>query len=411
VLALPFDRPRPPIRSFRGDSQTRLLPRAVLENLRRLARQEGATLFMVLAAAFSLLLGRLSGEEDVVVGTAFSGRDRDETTGLIGLFVNTLPLRIDLRGGPSFRELLRRAREAALGALAHQDLPFEALVEVLKPQRSLAHTPVFQSTIVLQNTPAALPELPGVTVAGFLLQQRTARFDLSLSLLELPVGLGAELTYDRDLFDAASARRLLRQFETLLARAAAEPDREASDLEILDDEERRQIMLAWNATETEFPRDESIAALFEKQAHARPGAVAVTSEAESIAYGALNTLADALAEELTLAGIGRDRPVAVGLERGIPMIVAWLGILKAGGAYVPIAPGYPPARRRWMLEDSGASVLIADTRWREKNERGVRFIDIGAFIAGRRPRSSGDGQPLRRGSPFRHGAKRRDTSP
>jgi amino acid adenylation domain-containing protein len=361
-IDLPTDRPRPPLQTFRGALRPFTLEAATTGRLRELARSEGATLFMVLLAGFEALLARWSGQEDLAVGSPVAGRSRLELEGLIGFFVNTLVLRGDLTGDPDVRTLVRRARERFLAAQAHQDIPFEKLVEELKPERNLARPPLFQVLLVLQNAPRAPFALPGLAVAPEPVETGTAKFEIQLTLEEIDGGglsgtLGGALDYNRDLFDASTMDRLLGQLSTLLASAVAAPDGRALELEILTARERQQILWEWNPSER-FPRERPVHEMFAEQAALRPQATAVVCGEERITYGDLDRQANALARRLRRLGVGPEERVAICLERSVGMMVGILGILKAGGAYVPLDPEHPAERQSLVLADSQARAFI-----------------------------------------------------
>ncbi|MDQ3942480.1 MAG: condensation domain-containing protein, partial [Actinomycetota bacterium] len=342
ALQLPTDRPRPAVQTHRGARQELMLPGPLTEALKDLSRREGATLFMVLLAAFQALLARYSGQEDIAVGTPIAGRNRAETEGLIGFFVNTLVLRTDLSGDPTFRELLGRVRETTLEAYAHQDLPFEKLVEELEPQRDLSRTPLFQVMFALQNVPQQDPELADLTLSRLRVESGTAKFDLTLSMIEEAKGLKGSLEYNTDLFEAATIERMLGHFRTLLEGIMTEPERRISELPLLTEAERHQLLVEWNDTQTDYPKDQCVHVLFETQAERTPDAVAVVFEDQRLTYRELNRRSNQLARHLRKLGVGRPE-VSVGIcvERSVEMVVGLLGILKAGGAYVPLDPAYP----------------------------------------------------------------------
>jgi amino acid adenylation domain-containing protein len=358
VLDLPADRPRPAIPTGRGAHASRDLPQSVGRGLHAVARAQAATPFMVLLAAFQALLARMTGETDLSVGTPIAGRDRLELEPLIGFFVNTLVLRGDLAGDPGFAELVRRSREATLEAHAHQALPFERLVEELQPQRSLSHTPLFQVVLALQNAPAESLELPGLTLGGLGTAGGSAKFDLTLVVVEHSGSFGLDLEYRTDLFDGATAERLLAHFETLLAGALEKRDRPLSELPLLDAAERRQLLEEWNDTSRPYPRERTIPELFAELAARWPERVAVELGAERLTYAELSHQAAALASRLRRLGVGPDELVGLYGVRSPEMIAGVLGILAAGGAYLPLDPGYPVERLAWMLADAGARRVV-----------------------------------------------------
>ena len=363
VLELPLDRPRPAVQTSRGGEVTTGLPAAETAALRELAGASGASLFMVLLAAFQAVLGRLSGQRDLAVGTAIANRNRLEIEGLIGFFVNTLALRGDLGGDPSFGELLARTRESTLDAYAHQDLPFEKLVGELVERRDLSHPPLVQVLFVLQNAPPATARLGGLARAPFAAGGETARLDLSLAFREGGGELVGGVEHNLDLFDATTVKRLLGQLRTLLAAAAREPDRPLSRLSLLGAGQRQQMLTEWNDRRSSPPR-QAIATLFAAQAAATPDAVAVASaaaaDAEALTYGELDRRADRLAHRLRALGVGPQAPlVGLCMDRCVEQVVALVAILKAGGAYLPLDPAYPRERLALMFDDGAVEVLIA----------------------------------------------------
>jgi amino acid adenylation domain-containing protein len=314
---------------------------------------------MALLSGFQILLARYTGKADAPVGSPIAGRTRSELEGLIGFFVNTLVLRTDLSGDPTFSETLARARETTLGAYGHQDLPFEKLVEELAPRRDLSYSPLFQVMLVLQNAPQRAIELPGLLIEPLRAETGTAKFDLTLSLAETAEGLAGWLEYDLDLFDPATAERIAGHFGTLLEGAAADPGRRLSELPLLSEAEREQLVVDLNATGREVPEvcvHEGIAA----QAARTPDAVAVTFGTESLTYRELDRRANALAHRLRDLGVGPEARVGIALERSLEMVVGVLAVLKAGGAYVPLDPSYPAERLAFMREDSGVALVLED---------------------------------------------------
>ncbi|HYG61060.1 MAG TPA: condensation domain-containing protein, partial [Thermoanaerobaculia bacterium] len=352
VLELPTDRSRATAPGGRGGTRAALL--AV-----RLEIPPGKTPFMVLLAAWMVLLHRISGQSGLVVGTPVAGRHREEVEELIGFFVNTLPLRVDLSGDPTFPELMERVRSVVLGAFAHQDLPFEKLVEELAPERRRARTPLFQVLFALQNARGGGLSLPGLTLVPFEVPGETAKFELTLSLEEVEGGLAANLEYDRDLWDAATIDRMLGHLGSLLAAA---PGARLSDLFLLRATERQQLLLEWNDTTTAYPRDRSIAELFAAQAAACPDSVAVAWDERSLTYGELARRARLLAGCLRRLGVAPEVPVGLFAERSAEMVVGLVGILEAGGAYVPLDPSYPGERLALLLDDARVPVLLAEPR-------------------------------------------------
>jgi amino acid adenylation domain-containing protein len=358
VLDLPTDRPRPPVQTYNGATCSLMLPRELSESLNALSRKEGVTLFMTLLAAFQVLLHRFSGKDDILVGTPIANRNPMEIEGLIGLFVNTLVLRTDLSGAPGFLELLRRVRETALGAYEHQDLPFEKLVEAIRPERDVSRTPIFQTMFQLRNIPGKTSHFPGLEVRDFDVPVRTSNFDLSVDVTEEDEGLFCLFEYNTDMFDHDTVRRMLGHYRTLLAGIAADPERKISMLPLLTDPERNRVLVEWNDTHSDFPEDRCIHQLFEAQVERTPSAVAVWFAGKALTYRDLNARANRLAGHLRKRGVGPDILVGVCMERSVEMVVGILGVLKAGGAYVPLDPMSPKERLGFMLEDIRTPVLL-----------------------------------------------------
>ena len=358
LLELPTDRPRPAIQNYRGAVQYIELSNELSQAIANFSRQEGATLFMTLFAAYVTLLYRYTGSNDIVVGTPIANRDRLELEGLIGFFVNTLVLRTDLSGNPSFQQLLSRVRQVTLLSYAHPDLPFEELVKALQPQRDLSYTPLFQVMFVLQNAPMSEIELAGLTISSLPTQSAVAKFDLTLSLQNTATKLVGMWQYNADLFDAATIERMSGHFQTLLEGIVANPQERISQLPLLTELEQQQLLVDWNATQSDYCQDKCIYQLFEEQVKRTPDAVAVVYENQQLTYHQLNCRANQLAHYLRSVGVGADVLVGLCVERSIEMVVGLLGILKAGGAYVPLDPEYPQDRLSFMLEDTQLSVLL-----------------------------------------------------
>ncbi len=363
AIDLPVDRPRPPVWSGRGALHAFALPAAVAERVDAVARERGATPFMVLLAAWQLLLARWSGQDTTVVGTPVASRQREETEGLIGFFVNMLALRADVAPEDGFADLLARVREAALDAWAHQDLPFERLVDELHPERDRSRTPVFQVAFVMQNAPTAAPRLPGVAVAAQEGAGRaTSKFDLTLEVAAEDDGLRASIEYATDLFDADTVARMAEHFGLLLDAALAAPDAPVADLPLLTDAERSRLA-AWNDTAEAFDGAAStLHSLIEAQASRTPDAVAVAFEGATLTYAELDARSASLAAALLGMGVGPETRVGVCMERSAELVVALLGVLRAGGAYVPLDPGYPADRLAYMVADAAVPVLLTQGR-------------------------------------------------
>ena len=358
LLNLPTDQPRPATPTYQGATQFLELPKNLSQELDALSQRQGVTLFITLLAAFQTLLYRYTQQEDIVVGSAIANRNRCEIEGLIGFFVNSLVLRTNLSGNPTFLELLHRVREVALGAYAHQDLPFEKLVEELHPERSLSHHPLFQVAFSLQNTPINALELPGLTLSWLDFDNTSAKFDLEFHLWESPEGLRGQVIYSSDLFDDARITRMLAHFQTLLESLVANPQQRLSDLQLLTESERHQLLVEWNDTQANYHKDLCIHQLFEAQVEQTPDAIALVFEDEQLTYRELNNRSNELAHHLQKLGVEPEVLVGICLERSVEMIVGCLSILKAGGAYVPLDPTYPQERLNFILEDAQIPILL-----------------------------------------------------
>ena len=362
LLALPTDRPRPAVQSYRGAQARLLLPKRLAEALQALSRREGVTLFMTLLAGFEVVLSRYSGQGDVVVGTDIANRNHAETEGLLGFFVNQLVMRNQLSGGMTVRELLAKVRETALEAYAHQDLPFEELVKALNPERSMGHAPLFQVKLVLQNAPVSSVGLPGLSIHALDSEGVAAKFDLTLAFNETPEGLSGFWEYATDLFDAATIERMGVHLGRVLEGMAAEPGRKLEELSLLGEGERRQLLEEWSRTGERVVEEQRAHRRFEAVAARAPDAVAVRHGGESLSYAELNQRANRLAHRLRTLGVGPEVRVGLCVERGFERVVGALAILKAGGAYVPLEASYPAERLGYMLRDAGAPVLVTEAK-------------------------------------------------
>lgn len=358
ALELPTDRPRPALVSYRGGRAEFLVSLEVTERLRQLSEAEGATLFMTLVAAFNTLLYRYSGQEDIVIGTPIAGRNRSEIEPLIGFFVNSLVLRTDLSGAPTFRELVARVKEVALHAYAHQDLPFEKLVEELQPERTLSHHPLFQVMFTMQNVPFDTVELPQLRLTALDTESVPAKFDLNLHMTEFGQGIVGRIFYNADLFESATMERFCAHFARLLESAALTHDERLPLLPMIGAEERQQLLVGWNDTRTDYQLDRCIHELFEEQVARTPHAPALVFENQQLTYDELNRRANQLAHYLRGLGAGVETRVGLHLERSLELVIAVLGILKAGAAYVSLDADYPLERKVYMLDDAAVSVLI-----------------------------------------------------
>lgn len=375
LLALPTDRPRPAVQTQRGAHYGFQLDSALVAMLKTLAQEQDATLFMVLLAAFNVLLAQYSRRHDIVVGTPIANRNRAEIEGLIGFFVNTLALRTNLEENPTFVELLAQVRQRTLAAYEHQDLPFEQLVEELHLERSLSYNPLFQVMFALQNSALGTLDLPGLTATIQPAELPFARFDLSLNLEERQGMLAGVIEYSTDLFDETTVARMADHFTALLAQIVAHPDHAVLHLPLLTAAEQHQIVHEWNATTVDFGLPQTIHALFEEQVNQRPDAVAVVAEAEQCTYAMLNQRANQLAHYLMAQGVQAETLVAVAMPRSLDLVVSLLAVLKAGGAYVPIDPSYPAARIKYMLTDSAAPILLTQSQLGLVHD-GVRVVAI-----------------------------------
>ncbi|HEU4964844.1 MAG TPA: amino acid adenylation domain-containing protein [Bacilli bacterium] len=359
VMQLPTDRPRPAVQTTRGATVTRRLPASLTTDLHRLSQGESATLFMTLLAAFNVLLYRYTGQDDLLVGTPIAGRTQRELEGLIGFFVNTLVLRHRLSDEMSFRELLQQVREETLEAYAHQDVPFEKVVEVLQPVRDLSYSPLFQVMFALQNAPFGDMAWPSLTVEPLEANTTTAKFDLTLTMVEGDDGLAATMEYNSDLFDAETIERMMDRFAVLLASLAQGADRPLSALPLLDEAAEQELLQIGRGAEQAVPQ-EPLHAGFERQARQTPDRVALVAGKERLTYRELNERANRLAHRLLTHAQGSktDEVVALCLERSVEMVVAMLAVLKAGKAYLPLDPSLPPDRLQFMIEDAGVTLLL-----------------------------------------------------
>ncbi|CAJ6318631.1 syringomycin synthetase [Burkholderia pseudomallei] len=381
LLELPTDRPRPPKQSHAGASVEVKLGAALSERVKRLSQRHGVTPYMTLLSSWAAALSRLSGQEEVVIGSPVAGRNRTEVEPLIGFFVNTLALRLDLSSEPTVGELLKRTKAQVLSAQAHQDLPFDQVVERVKPPRSTAHPPLFQVMFVWQNMPAGELTIPGLTIRAVETPLQTAQFELTLSLREAGDDIVGHLNYASALFDESTVRRYVTYWRRLLEGMTAGPANvSVARLPLLDEAERKQVVYAWNATERDYPIEQCIHQLFEAQVDRKPEAIALTFDGRRLSYAELNARANRLAHYLQGRGVGPDRLVALCAERGIEMVVGLLAILKAGGAYVPLDPSHPPERLRRMLDDTNPVAVLVDDIGADA------LASFGSHVAARSPR-------------------------
>ncbi len=392
-LELPTDRPRPAVRRGRGGRCRLHLSPESSGALVRLSRRTSGTLFMTLLSGLAALLCRMTGQDDFALGTPVANRSRAEIEGLIGFFVNTLVLRMRCPGDPAWSDLLAAVRRTALAAYAHQDLPFERVVEELAPERDPGRTPLFQVMLVLQNLDSGTLALPGLTLEPIPMTAETAKFDLLLTLAEDPSGILGLWEYDRDLFDAPTIERLSRHFAILLDGAAESSTARLSELPLLDAAERQQLVGEWSGERSEYPRESPLHTLFAAQAAATPDSVAVDDGARALSYGELGRRAHRLAHRLAAFGVGPEVRVGLCLERSLDWLVAALGILGAGGAYVPLDPSYP--RERLALLASGAAVLVTAERWLSR----LRWIPRTGDWLREAPKGARPQEPMEPGEP------------
>ncbi|QSQ14838.1 non-ribosomal peptide synthetase [Myxococcus landrumensis] len=376
MLELPADRARPAVQTFRGALKWMPLPEGLEGRLRELSRKEGVTLYMTLLAGFQALLARYSGQEDIVVGSPFAGRGQRDLEGLIGFFANMLALRTQVED-VSFQELCGRVRTTCLGAFAHQDVPFEQLVDALHLERDSSRSPLFQVAFVLQGEPSAALVLPGVEAADVRLEPGVSKFDLTLFARESARGLVTYWEFNTDLFDEETVSGWAEAYVRVLEAVVARPELRVSELPLVSESERERLLVAWNDTRTEYPRDASIQALFEAQAQLTPDAVAVEFEGSRLTFAELNQRANQLAHRLRRQGVESGSRVGLFTRRSLEMVVATLGILKAGGAYVPLDPSYPPERLSFMGEDAGLMALLVQPSLRSALPRfGVEVVEL-----------------------------------
>ncbi len=378
ILNLPTDRPRLAAQTYQGARYPVQLSKSLSLALLALGQQEGVTLFITLLAAFQVLLYRYTQQSDIAIGSPIANRNRSEIEGLIGFFVNSLVLRADLSGNPNFREVLSRVKDVALGAYAHQDLPFEKIVEELHPERNLNRNPLFQVVFALQNAPMTALELPDLTFSPLPFETETTRFDLELHLWEpnTQTGLWADrsegisgfVIYSTDLFDEATIARMVEHFQILLEGIVRNPEYQIARSPLLSKSALDNVLVKWNDTQLDYPQDKLVHQLFENVAQQHPDAIALVSEGDRLTYKELNIRSNKLAHYLTKLGVKAETLVGLCVERSIDLVIGMLGILKAGGAYVPIDPTYPSERLNLIIQDAGISVLLTRECWHERVE-------------------------------------------
>ncbi len=389
VLNLPFDRPRPAVQTFNGDAVQGELPGSLKDQLNKLAQKYNVTPFMVLLAAFQTLLHHYANQDEILVGTPIANRTQTVTEDLIGFFVNTLVLRADFNLVNTFEELLKQVRENTLGAYAHQDLPFEQLVEALQPERDMSHSPIFQVMFVLQNTPPGSGgelAFPSIKLEILEAEERAAKFDLTLVMAEAQNGYFYEFEYNTDLFERSTIQRLAGHFETLLNRLLQEPRQPIEQVELVSPQEKKQIVEEWNQTAVELPAEQVIHLLFEQRVAQSPDHPAVVFNDRTLTFDQLNREANRLARVLHKAGVGPETAVAISVERSPETVIGLLSILKAGGVYLPIDPAYPEERIAYIINDSGASILLTQKelaqRFEQYNIEVWTFEDLSRRTAG-----------------------------
>ena len=376
-LLLPTDRPYPATQTYEGAVEKIALSVALTQALKHFSQEHGVTLFMTLLAAFNVLLYRYSGQTNIVVGTPIANRNHREVENIIGFFVNTLVLHTDVSNSPTFLELLRRVRDVALGAYQHQDLPFEKLVEELQPERTLAHHPLFQVMFILQNASDEQPALPGITISRVQGKKHSAQFDLMLSVTENSGELSAQLSYRTDLFEPITIQRMLGHYQNLLQGVIANPDQTIAQFPLLTTAERHQLLVEWNNTATDYPKDKYIHQLFAEQVAQRPQATAFLTDNATLSYEELDQRSDHLAAHLHAAGIAKGMIIGVALPRSFDAVVALLAIFKTGAIYLPLDPAYPRERLAFMLTDAQAAIVITTTQLQPTLPSGAaKFICI-----------------------------------
>ena len=375
LLELPTDFQRPAVMSYRGDHLQSKVSVGLTERLKHLSRERGVTLYMTLLTTFNILLYRYSGQKDILVGTPIANRTHYKTEDLIGFFVNTLVLRTRIKPAHPITELLEQIRQTALEAYAHQDIPFEYLIEQLNPTRSLSHSPLFQAMFVLQNAPMGTLDLEGLEVSLLEQKNTTTKFDITLSIEEQGDELVCDWEYCTDLFHQKTIERMIEHFKILLDGVVNNPEQSVSQLPLLTETEIQQLQ-SWNQTETDYQKDKTIVDLFQEQVEKNPENIAVVFEDQQLNYQELNTKANQLAHYLMTLGVGAETLVGICVERSLEMVIGLLGILKAGGAYVPLDPDYPLSRLQFILEDSEVVVLLSQSNLLD------RLPVVGAYFRG-----------------------------
>ncbi|MEM1391734.1 MAG: amino acid adenylation domain-containing protein [Cyanobacteria bacterium P01_H01_bin.150] len=384
LLQLPTDHPRPGVQTYQGSTTSFTLNVDLTQKIKTLSQSSGTTLFMTLFAAFATLLYRYSGQSDITIGSPIANRNHNDIEPLIGFFVNTLVLRSHFEDNPSFESLLTQVRETTLKAYENQDVPFEKLVEALQPQRDLSYSPLFQVMFALQNAPIGEIELPGATLSTLKNESTSSLFDLSLDIFENDGKLVCEWEYSTDLFDGSTIERMASHFENLLSAIVENPSRKVAELPLMNQVERNQLLVEWNDTVTDYPKDKCIHQLFEEQVEKTPDAVAVVFEEQKLTYKQLNQKANQLAVHLRSIGVKPEVFVGICVERDLDMVVSVLAVLKAGGAYVPLDPDYPQERINYILDNAAVEILITKTSLTERlatNETKLVLLDDNQFAS------------------------------
>ncbi|MGD1922163.1 MAG: condensation domain-containing protein, partial [Pleurocapsa sp.] len=376
VLQLPTDFSRGRVQTFQGANQSFSLGEQLTEQLKAIAQESGVTMFMLLLAAYKVLLSRHTGQEDIIVGVPIANRNRTEIEDLIGFFTNTLVLRSNLSNYPTFKELLAQIKELTYGAYDHQDLPFEKLVEELQPERDLSYNPLFQAKFRLENLPQPI-EIPRLTISPLKQTEFAAKLDISLDMYETTSGLVGGFEYNTDLFKLETISRLIEHFRTLLQGIVNNPDCRVSELPILTPVERQQILVDWNDTEVEFQQHLCFHQIFEAQVAETPDNIALVFQDRELTYSSLNEQSNELANYLSSLGVKPEVRVGICCDRSLEMIIAFLAVLKAGGAYVPLDPAYPQDRLDYIVEDSQINILLTQTKYKSSyDNRDLTIIDV-----------------------------------
>ncbi len=376
VLELPIDQLRNTKQTYSGGTHRFIISLELTEALEKLSRESDATLFMTLLTAYYILLYRYSGQDDIIVGSPVANRNHPDIENMIGVFINPVALRVNLSGNPGFHELLKRVRNLCLDAYAHQNLPFEKLVEELNPQRDLSRTPIFQVVFNMQNSPMPKLGIPGLDISFLEIDRGVSQFDLTLMLTRSEGQWHATVEYGDDLFKAATVARMFRSFQLLLEDIIAKPDQPISDLQIISKEELNQIIYGLNQTEFDFPKDKCLHQLFEAQAEKTPDAIAIIHDHDSITYSVLNRRANILARHLNTLGVGPGIRVGILMERSLEIIEALIGIHKAGGIYVPIHRSFPTERVQFILNDADVKVLITNINYASSDNQNIHIVNL-----------------------------------